>query len=232
MLMNQLKTKAIVLSRRNYRETDRIITVLTPNYGKLTLIARGVRVMKSKLAGGVELFTLNDISFIRGRGEMSTLVSGRMDKNFPNIITDINRVREGYELLKTIDKTTEDEAEEEYFQLLLNSLEGLNDLTIGLDLIRLWFMSRLIAVSGHEPNLATDLSGNRLQESSSYGFDPGVMTFTDQNGGKFSSLHIKFLRIAFAANSPQVLNRINGANKLTSDVLPLITSIRQMYLDR
>ena len=56
--MNQLVTDGIVLSRVNYGEADRIIKLLTPEAGKLSLMARGVRKPKSKLAGGIELFSI------------------------------------------------------------------------------------------------------------------------------------------------------------------------------
>jgi len=39
------------LSRTDYGEADRILTVLTPDYGKLRLLAKGVRKVKSKLGG-------------------------------------------------------------------------------------------------------------------------------------------------------------------------------------
>src|ERR1700676_1640031 len=49
--INQIITTGIVLRRINYMEADRIITILTPDYGKLTLFAKGVRKANSKLAG-------------------------------------------------------------------------------------------------------------------------------------------------------------------------------------
>lgn len=228
--MNQLKTSAIVLSRRNYRETDRIVSVLTPDYGKLGLIAKGSRTLKSKLAGGIELFTLNEISFIKGRGELATLVSSRLEINYPQIIKSIDRVRLGYEFLKSVDKQTESEAEAEYFILLQAALGGLDDLSIDEEVLRLWFTSRLIAISGHSPNLSTDEKGIKLEQGGAYVFDSESMSFVARNGGRFSPNHIKYLRLAFASTSPQVLKRVNGTTKLASDLLPLITTVRNLHL--
>lgn len=50
-----LRTQAIVLRRTNYGESDRILNLLTPE-GKVSVIARGVRKEKSRLAGSIELF--------------------------------------------------------------------------------------------------------------------------------------------------------------------------------
>jgi len=51
------KTEAIVLKRVNVGEADKILTLYTPNPGKLSAIAKGVRRPKSKLGGHLELLT-------------------------------------------------------------------------------------------------------------------------------------------------------------------------------
>lgn len=48
---------AIVLSRKNYSEADRILTLLTRNYGKLKVIAKGARRIKSRKRGSIEVFS-------------------------------------------------------------------------------------------------------------------------------------------------------------------------------
>jgi len=60
--VKQFVTTGLVLSRTDFGEADRIITVLTPDHGKLRLMAKGVRRMKSKLAGGIDLFTVSDLT--------------------------------------------------------------------------------------------------------------------------------------------------------------------------
>ena len=58
--MSDLRTEAIVLSRVKYQESDRILTLLTPE-GRFSAIARGVRKERSKLAGSIEPFTVSDV---------------------------------------------------------------------------------------------------------------------------------------------------------------------------
>src|ERR1700761_4426140 len=115
--MKQILTTGIILSRPDYGEADRIITVLTPDRGKLRLMARGVRKVKSKLAGGIELFSTSHITYIEGRGEIGTLVSTRLIKHYGNVINDIDRVQLGYELIKQTNRATEDEPEAAYYEL-------------------------------------------------------------------------------------------------------------------
>ena len=57
---SDLRTHAIVLRRTNYGESDRILSLLTPE-GKIAVLARGVRKEKSRLAGGIELFSTDDV---------------------------------------------------------------------------------------------------------------------------------------------------------------------------
>ena len=228
--MNQLKAQGIVLSRINFRETDRIIAIITPDHGKVSLIAKGSRTLKSKLAGGIELFTINDLNFIKGRGEIATLVSSRLSKNFANIVKDIERVQLGYEILKIIDRTTEDQPEPEYYYLLANALSGLDDLELPISVVRFWFLARLIAQSGHSPNLLTDNQDNRLSELGNFGFDFDRMSFMADFNGGYSVNDVKFFRLALALNSPRSLGRVQKASDHALAMMPLVNSMRSNHL--
>jgi DNA repair protein RecO (recombination protein O) len=61
------QTAAIVLSRFELGEADRVLTVLTPHDGKLRVIAKGVRRMKSRLGGSLEPFAELQLQLARGR---------------------------------------------------------------------------------------------------------------------------------------------------------------------
>ena len=148
--MKQIVTTGIVLARTNYGEADRILTLITPEYGKLSLMAKGVRRIKSKLAGGIELFSVSDITFIRGRSDLGTLISARLIKHYRTIVKDIGRTMLGYDLIKLLNKATEDEPESEYFTLLEQAFEALDDPTIDQNLIRLWFTMQLLRLGGYK----------------------------------------------------------------------------------
>lgn len=221
--MKQLVTQAIVLKRTDYGEADRILTLLTPDYGKLAVLARGVRRVKSKLAGGIELFSVSEITFIKGRGDVSTLVSTRLVRHYEKIVSNLERTMLGYELIKQLNKITEDEPEPEYFELLHVTFEALNDNEIALEIIRFWFAAQLLRLGGHTPNLQTDTAGERLQPDQLYNFDTEGMTFTaSPNHGRFTADHIKFLRLAFNGHVPRVLAQVQGVGKLLPQALVLV----------
>lgn len=229
--MKQLNTKAIVLSRTVYGESDRIINVLTPDQGKLTLMTRGVRKVKSRLAGGIELFSINDISYIKGRGEIGTLISARLDKHFIKILSDINRVQIGYELIKLTNKTTEDHPEAEYFYLLEETFTALNNLDIESELIRYWFEARLIKLAGHEPNLIYDYDNEKLNEISRYNFDINNMYFNKSNSGRYREKDIKAMRLIYGDYKLDNLTVVEDLTKQLDNLKQLLSSINSTYLN-
>ncbi|HUP26637.1 MAG TPA: DNA repair protein RecO [Candidatus Limnocylindrales bacterium] len=223
--MNQNITTGIVLTRTNYQEADRIMTLLTPDNGKLRALARGVRKSKSKLAAGVELFSVSEISFVRGRGELATLTSARLNKHYGRIVQDINRTMSGYEFIKLLNKVTEDEPGPEYFELLQQLFEALDDPLISLELIRLWFYAQLLRLAGHTPNLHTDSSDGRLVANSNYVFVHDDMAFAARSDGPFIADHIKFLRLSFSGNAPHLLQKVQGTAGLIEPCLQLVRTM-------
>ncbi len=228
--MKQLLTQGIVLSRTNYGEADRIVTLLTPEHGKLRLMARGVRKIKSKLAGGIELFSVSDVTYIRGKGEIGTLVSTRLDKHYGTIIQDIDRVQLGYELIKQVNKATEDQPEAAYFSLLEQSFQVLDDPAIDPGLIRLWFEAQLLRLSGHAPNLHSDIAGRKLDQQATYTFDFDDVAFAINPNGTFTAGHIKALRLMFSSHEPHVIGQVHGIAAILPDIAPLVRAMLTSYI--
>lgn len=228
--MNQLHTTAIILSRTDYGEADRILTLLTPDHGKLRLIAKGVRRVRSKLAGGIELFSVSQVSFIRGRGELGTLVSTRLLKYYSHIVQDVGRTMLGYDLIKQLNRVTEDQPEAAYFELLEQGFAALDDLAIDLALLRVWFLMQLLRLGGHTPNLRTDTSGSRLAAEAEYDFDFDNMAFFSRVSGHFTADHIKFLRLGFSGSQPRLMQQVTGLETLIAAVAPLVQTMAQTHL--
>ena len=225
--MNYKKTNTIILKRINYGEADRIITVITKDYGKLRLLAKGVRKSTSKLAGGIELFSESNIQYIKGKGDIDTLVSARIYRNFSNISKNLKTTNAGYEVISTIDLVTEHNAENAYYKLLLNTLELLDDglsdsLVLGI------FYARLLEISGHSLNLNKDISGNNLSEENNYIYNFESGGFEVSNYGH-SGRCIKVVKILF--NQPSgVLKRITGMDDDLNNAVSLLKSTSEYYL--
>ncbi len=228
-MSQQLVTTGIVLRRVDYGEADRILTMLTPNYGKLQLMAKGVRRVKSKLAGGIELFSVTNVTFIRGRGDISRLISTRLVTHYGAIVKDLNRTMLGYELIAQLNKATEDEPEVDYFHLLEAGFVALDDASVPLDVVQLWFTAQLLRLSGHTPNLQTAADGSKLAADQTYEFSFDDSAFVARPSAPYGADAIKFLRIVFSGNPPIVLTRIAGAGQLTADTKQLVSLLAQQY---
>jgi DNA repair protein RecO len=223
--MNQQTTIAIVLTRTDFGEADRILTLLTPDHGKLRLMAKGVRRIKSKLAGGIELFSVSDVTFLRGRREIGTLISARLRRHYGHIVADIRRVQLGYDLIKLLNKNTEDETGAEYFTLLEHALQALDDVTVDVDVIRLWFAAQLLRMGGHSPNLQTDPSGHKLEADAAYAFSFDSMAFVPSDHGRFAADHVKFLRLLFGNYGPTMLQKLRVRTEIVQACAPLVQTM-------
>ncbi len=212
--MNQVTDKIIVLSRVDYGERDRILTVLGRQSGKASVLAKGVRAGKSKLAGGIELFSENTVCLTKGRGELYILTSSRLDRHFQNISKDLNRTMLGYDFLKTVSKLAEDGGGEGFYGLLVEAFTALDDLEITKDLVELWFSINILHEIGSLPNLATASNGSSLEQVNSYSFDYDSQCFVANNRGNFTQNHIKFLRLIPSTKTPQKLMQVKDIEKL------------------
>lgn len=229
-MKQQIVTKGIVLSRIDYGEADRILTILTPSYGKLSMMARGVRKSKSKLAGGIELFSTSDITYMSGRGELGTLISSRLINYYKNIVSDIDRVQLGYELIKLLNKATEDNPESEYYELLEQAFMALDDNSVSIDLVRIWFHAHLLRMAGHTPNLRTDTNEDKLSVEKKYNFDPEAMTFSAHEQGRYDSKQIKTLRLLFDGHTLASLNRVVGLESSINEISPLVKAMLSTHI--
>ncbi len=75
---------AFILQQRKYRETSLIIDALTRDFGRISLLAKGVRKAKSKTAGMLQPFIPLTISYV-GKAELKTLVDVEMVQPFNEI---------------------------------------------------------------------------------------------------------------------------------------------------
>lgn len=216
--MKPIRTKAIVLRRTNYAEADRILQLLTPEYGKLSVIAKGVRREKSKLAGGIELFAVCDVSVVPGKGDMGTLTSSRLDTFYAHIIEEYDRLQFGYEAIKQIDRAIESVVEPAFFELLRITFASLDDAAVSDKVTATWFWLQLAILLGVGMNLATDDNGMKLVEESRYNYDETIHAFVYNEQGRFTTDHIKLLRL-LSAQPPHVAQQVKGIELLIHDCL-------------
>lgn len=221
--MRTYKTEAIVLRRTNYGEADRIVSIITPECGKLSILAKGVRRQKSKLAGGLELLSICELTLIDGRG-MSRLIGSRLETFFNNILSDYDRLKLAYYFIKKINNLSENLGEPELYNLLKDALGYLNDTSIDWCLISIWFDMQLLSLMGQGVNLQADIKSKKLKENGKYSFDFLENAFYENEYGKFTGAHIKFLRLSLL-RSPAVMKNVGGAGVVIEDCLEFLSAL-------
>lgn len=210
--MKTFRTKAIVLRRTNYGEADRVVQLLTPD-GRRSVMARGVRKEKSKLASGIELFAVSDVVIGEGRGDLGVLTSAKLEQFYRHILEDYDRLQFGYLVIKLISRASETVDEPEWFDLLSEILMGLDVTTIPLSLVEAWFYLRYAALLGHELNLELDIDGQKLEADAFYRYDIAESGLRKVTNGELSGEHIKLLRL-IATRPLKVLVQIGGISDI------------------
>jgi DNA repair protein RecO (recombination protein O) len=219
-MSQSLRTNAIVLRRTNYGEADRILQVITPDHGRLSVMARGVRKEKSRLAGGIELFAIIDIVVHLGKSEIATLTGAKLNKFFAQIMTDYERLQFGYEAIKQVARASETIDEPDFYALLADCFAALDNLKIDIRVVQTWFYLRLAELLGSGLNTATDSSGMKLVEDAHYDFDLADQVFVFNETGRYDARHIKLLRVT-NANQPTIVAKISGLDDIIDDCLRL-----------
>jgi DNA repair protein RecO (recombination protein O) len=215
--MRTIRTRAIILRRTNYGEADRILQLLTPE-GRRSVMARGVRREKSKLAGGIELFAVSDVVIGEGKGELGVLASSRLLHFYGHIVQDYDRMQLGYQVIKLVAKASETVDEPEWYDLLAEALMGLDNTTIPLALTETWFYLRFASLLGYDLNLAIDVDGNKLSPDLTYRYDVAEKGLRQVNNGEITAEHIKLLRL-IATKSLKVLAQVGGVETVLTECL-------------
>lgn len=145
------KTNGIILKRTNLGEADRILTILTSDHGKIKVIAKGVRKIKSKLSGSLELFCLSSLQIVEGRN-LDIVTSAEIEKCFFALRNDLSATQHAFYFAELIEKMSEEnEPHPEVYHLLDQVLENLN--TVQSDILVPYFEWNFLTELGYHPEL-------------------------------------------------------------------------------
>ncbi len=146
------KTKALVLRSVDYKESDKILTLLTQELGKITVSARGCRKKGSPIAASCQLLAWSELVLYDYKGRWS-VKEGQTLRLFRGIQADLDRLALGCyfaELAETL--AVEGLPSPELLSLTLNSLHALDQMPQKpLALIKTAFEWRCMCLAGYEP---------------------------------------------------------------------------------
>ena len=143
-------TQGIVLSRRNYHEADRIIKIFTKDFGKVVVLAKGVRHLKSRKRGSIEVFSRIRFSAIHTK-TFDIITETIPEDLYLNIRKNLKKMSLAYYFIEIIEKiTSENEKHEALYDLLVNFLERLKNES-KLKKLRLEFIRKTLVNLGFWP---------------------------------------------------------------------------------
>jgi DNA repair protein RecO (recombination protein O) len=147
------KTHAIIIGREEMGEADRMLDVLTEYFGRLSVMARGVRKITSKLNAHTQLFNESEIVFVDGK-KNKVLTSALKINAFPGITNSLKKIRkinEGAEFVGrlVLHSSPDEERTFRLFRDFLGAIERNNETES--DLIMRYFEFGLLGALGFGP---------------------------------------------------------------------------------
>lgn len=151
--MRTVKTKGIIIAEKVMSDFDKMLTILTPNMGKIECVAKGSRRPKSLLMAGTQFLCFGDYMLYKG-GENYSMNSCETIELFYNIRTDLDKLKYAVYITKIInDVTTENQNNYKILQLYLNTLYVISNTEKDLEFVTSIFRLRLLSIIGYRPEI-------------------------------------------------------------------------------
>lgn len=117
----------IVISDTPYRETSKLIKILTKEYGVISCIAKGARTLKSELRTVSNKLTYATFHIHYKEGSLSTLISGDIIDSLKEIRKDIEKITYASFILDLTEQVSKQSKREEIFDLMISSIKKINE---------------------------------------------------------------------------------------------------------
>ncbi len=227
------KTNAIVIGRVNFGEADRVVRFLTPEHGKLAAVAKGVRRIKSRFGGHLELFGEVELMLTKGRN-LDTITSARLIWYPNSIASNYDHLGLAFLIAKAVDRLTEPDHPAAALYAMVREAFGALDAGAGGVLFELWFKLRLLETLGYRPELGSCMNCGQNSADCAYLFSAergGIVCAADSRplDAPISALQIKFWRLL--CDYPYVtISHIADAITLAKETLPLCDGFYEHHL--
>jgi len=204
---------AFVLHQRHYRNTSVIVDIFSRDYGRLSLIAKGVKQRKSSLKSILQNFQLLNLSWVR-KSELGVLTNAEFKNS--SIHLDQDNIYPALYLNELIIRLTHTfDAMPELFDAYRDTLRALSE-DISTPVILRLFEKQLLQSLGYEIHLSHDAKSHNVIEANKYylyipehGFVETL--FEEKNNLHFKGEHL----IAFNSNQLEQSEVLKTAHRLT-----------------
>ncbi len=157
-------TDAIVLSRFDYGEADRILTLLTPGAGKIKAIAKGIRRQKSRIGGSLEPFAELRVALAHGR-TFDVVTQVEVIHPWLNLRDDLVSFGTASYIAEMAERTQEERHAIESVYLLVKRAYELLDAGMAPGRVARWYEMHLAVELGIRPEVDRCVECGRLLEA-------------------------------------------------------------------
>lgn len=148
-----INTDALVLRRSDYRDYDRMVTLLSPTYGRIEASARGVKKPKSPLINATEPFCAGEFGFVSTKGGLTLSQCEIVESNYP-IRQDLGKlIHASYYAYLLLLAAYPQEPCPGLFQLALKALAHLSYSGLPNELVTCAFELHYMAELGQSPRM-------------------------------------------------------------------------------
>jgi DNA repair protein RecO (recombination protein O) len=146
------RTEAIVLRRKDFGEADRVLTLFTPELGKVRVVAKGIRKPRSRKAGHLELFTCSRLLLAKGR-DLDVITQAETVRAYRPLREDLLRGAYAAYAVELLDRFMPDEQENAELYALLREMLGWLCGPHDLALTARYYELQLLGLAGFQPEL-------------------------------------------------------------------------------
>jgi DNA repair protein RecO (recombination protein O) len=169
--MPSYQTTGLVVGRTNLGEADRIIRFITPDHGKISAVARGVRKIKSRLAGHLEPLGTVTLSLTTGRGSLDVITGASLQSYPHNLARNWHLLEPTITLAAILERLLENGQPQPLAYLALKTFIGELNAGSPPGLVELWFRLQIASALGYQPELGHCLLCSHTGTDRAYYFD-------------------------------------------------------------
>ena len=191
----RITTYGLVIKEASIGENDRLITVITRDYGVINAFVKGVKSIKSKRSPATSLLAFSSFC-IENKGGTYRIVEASTNKIFFGAGSDILTLSiaqyfcELCNVLKPVDNESS-----EFLRLILNSLHFLTEKKRNPELIKAITELRVAVIAGYAPNLVACNGCGKFEDGLMYfKYDNGLLYCKDCHGENCLAVNLTVLK--------------------------------------
>ncbi|MEK8129672.1 DNA repair protein RecO [Paenibacillus filicis] len=150
----QYRLQGIIIRSMDHGEGNKIVTIFTREYGKMSVVARGAKKVKSRFGSAVQLFTLGDFSFFKsGQSGLGSMSLAEIVEAFHPLREDLHLAAYASYLAELTDKMFGDQEGHPYlYEQLKGSFQALQQ-GKDIQIIVHMYEMKMLMQAGYMPEL-------------------------------------------------------------------------------